>query len=336
MMAHAIPLSISAVVMSSSVDPSETPEQTRHRFLGVVALVGLIVCWSFVPVFLRGLKDSLDPWTANGLRYPLSALFYWPVLWIAYRRGSITGKLCVACLVPALFSTLGQVFWATSHYHLQASQIGFLVRANMVVVIVGSMLLFADERRLLGMPRFYVGLVLSIGGFIGLAMNREQTVIGGDQLGLAIIFFCCLFFGAYIVSVRKCLPHADPTLAFALVAQFCSVGLLIGMFAKGDYAVVATLDLQEWAMIAASSVLGIALGHLLLYVSVQRLGAALTTSCQSLTPFLTAVLAFVFLGERMTPRQWMSGVVIIIGALILLSVKNTIAQPPQEAPVSQD
>ncbi len=302
----------------------------RQRMYGIAALVALILMWGTVPVLLRGLTESIDLWTANGIRYPLSAILFWPYLFFAARRSpppdgtptrQLSWSVVRACMVPAFFSTCGQIFWAMSFYYLQASQVGFLIRATTIVVIIGSVILFADERVLLRRVRFYVGALLALAGFVALSLTGESVVDGANLPGLLVMLCCSLLFGAYIVSVRKCIPHVHPTLAFAVVCQMCSIVVGAVMFAVGDYEVVWGLSGREWLMVIASSILGIGLGHIMLYTAIVRLGASVTTTCQSAMPFVTAAIASVVLGEQLTPQQWAAGAVIVIGALILLSVK---------------
>ena len=119
----------------------------------------------------------------------------------------------------------------------------------------------------------------------------------------------------------------NPILAFAIVAQLCSIVLFIAMFVKGDYTVIARLSPRDWTLLVASSLLGIGFGHVLLYMAVIRLGASVTTTCQSAMPFLTAAIASVMLGEQLTAGQWLSGCVIIAGAIILLTVRQSLSKP---------
>ena len=93
------------------------------------------------------------------------------------------------------------------------------------------------------------------------------------------------------------------------------------MIVQGDYEVVWSLSGREWTMLVTSSILGIGLGHIMLYTAIVRLGASVTTTCQSAMPFVTAAIASIALGETLTAQQWGAGVVIVIGALVLLSVK---------------
>ncbi|MHB8866044.1 MAG: EamA family transporter, partial [Pirellulaceae bacterium] len=55
-----------------------------------------------------------------------------------------------------------------------------------------------------------------------------------------------------------------------------------------------------------------------LYAAVPRLGAAVSSAAQTLTPFLTMVLAAWFLGESMNRLEWSAGMMMVVGAAVLL------------------
>ena len=56
---------------------------------GSAFLLGNILCWAAVPVLLRYLTNALDAWTANGIRYPLAAVFFLPILVVTWRSGVV-------------------------------------------------------------------------------------------------------------------------------------------------------------------------------------------------------------------------------------------------------
>ena len=76
--------------------PSMTSTRSQFRRLdihGMAALLAVILCWGCVPVMLRGLIHAVDPWVANGIRFPLAAILYWPVLiYLSYPCGWALGK----------------------------------------------------------------------------------------------------------------------------------------------------------------------------------------------------------------------------------------------------
>ena len=306
----------------------EEPAMKTHqssRLSGSFFLFGSVLCWGTIPVLLRSLTGSIDAWTANGLRYPLAAMLYWPVLVYAFHSGHLTRSVVARCLVPAVLTLIGQVFWALAPYYLPASSIGFFIRASLVWSLLGAMILFPDERPLLASYRFWIGIVLSVVGFVVLSASKLRFDADVSGVGITIILICGIFFGLYAVSVRSCLRGVNPLVAFGVVSQFVSAGTLTAMFVAGRYEAVWSLDGRGWSAVIGSSLLGIALGHAFLYSAIRRLGAAITSGSLTLTPFVTAVLASAFLNESMSVLAWSAGTTMVIGALFMLTAQNRIS-----------
>jgi drug/metabolite transporter (DMT)-like permease len=292
----------------------------------VIALAGCIVCWGAVPVMLRYLTGSIDAWTANAVRYPLSAVLFWPVLWVCFRSDRLTWGLLARCLLPGLLAFVGQVLWATAPYYLPASMISFFIRLAFVWSMLAAMAIFADERRLLGSRGFYVGVALCSAGFIALSWSKMQEDDQVTTTGVVIMLGCSLVFGLYGVAVRGLLRNVHPLLAFGVVSQIVSIGTLILLPLYGDVAILGTLPRFDWFVLAASSVMGIAMGHFFMYTAVQDLGPTITSAVGTTGPFITVILAGIFLGEHLTLAQWSAGITIIIGALLLLRVQDRLAR----------
>ena len=309
--------------MSSWEVQIDSEIEQRWR-VGVAAMALGTLCWGLTPVFLRSLASSVDAWTANGFRYPMAAILYWPLLLSAFRDRRLHSGLIWKCTIPAVFALSGQVFWALSHYELEASQIGFFIRVSTLWTLVGSMWLFPDERKLLGLPGFYGGVAMITIGYVVLA-SPTTALVAPSVHGLTLIGLCSLFFGMYIVSVRWQLPKANPVLAFATVSQFVAAGSLIGMFLFGEPRSLLHQSPRAWMLLICSSILGIACGHILMYTSIQRLGASITSISQSLMPLVTAIAAGLTLGETLTFYQWIGGVVMLIGTIVLLLLKQVTA-----------
>jgi drug/metabolite transporter (DMT)-like permease len=299
---------------------------------GSAALLGSVLCWATVPVLLRHLAGSIDAWTANGIRYPLSAMLYWPVLWHAYRHGQLNRYVAARCVIPAILALAGQVFWALAPYHLAANAIGFFIRFALVWSVLGAVILFRDERLLLRLPRFYLGMGLCVGGFIALSMSAGFSDADISSTGVVIMLFCSLFFGLYAVSVRLFLRGMNSLIGFGVVSQYVSIGTVTAMLVWGSPTVVPDLTAETWAALALSSLLGIAMGHFFLYAAIQRVGAAITAGVQSVTPFLTVGIAFIFLGESLTMTQWGAGIMMVAGAAVLLSAQHVIGENRNETP----
>lgn len=80
----------------------------------------------------------------------------------------------------------------------------------------------------------------------------------------------------------------------------------------------ASWEKSGWLM--ASGIIGLTLGDTLFFVSIRRLGAALTAAIQCLTPPLNAIIDWVHLDKPMTPIQVIGMVVIVVSvAGVILS-----------------
>jgi drug/metabolite transporter (DMT)-like permease len=295
---------------------------SSNSLSGAAFLLGSVFCWGAVPVLLRSLTDVLDAWTANGIRYPMAAVLYWPVLAVAFQSGRLDRCVIGRCLAPALLALGGQILWALAPYHLPASAIGFFVRMSLLWSLAAAMAFFPDERRLLASPRFHAGILLAVAGFLVLSVNKLKLDAEVSGTGIVIILACSFFFGLYAVSVRQFLRGIHPLVAFGVVSQIVSAGTLAAMLTAGRYADLLSLRKPDWVIVAASSILGIALGHVFLYASVKRLGAAITSGAQTLTPFVTAALAWAILGESLSAVGWCGGVGMVVGATVLLMAQN--------------
>lgn len=311
-----------------------TPSTNRElggEMTGSAFLLANIVCWSAVPVLLRYLTGSIDAWTANGVRYPMSSILYWPVLLSAWRTGELGGETLRRCIVPSIFAFGGQVFWALAPYYLPASAIGFFLRSSLAFALAGAMWLFPDERRLLRSPKFYAGLGLLIGGFVVMSIRKVQLDAEVTTTGIVIMLLCSVFFGCYGVSVRYFLHGINPLVGFGLVSHYVSFGTVTAMLAWGDYQRLYGLPYQDWMVLGGSSLVGVALGHFFLYSAVTRLGAAITSGAQTLTPFLTLLLAGWFLQERLSGLEWAAGLTMVVGTIMLLWAQNQLLSKARAA-----
>jgi drug/metabolite transporter (DMT)-like permease len=303
---------------------------TTRRFdlIGTLALAANVVFWGCTPVLLKELTGHVeDGWTANGLRYPLAAVLYWPVLFSGWRSGRLDRRLLGRAMVPASLAMAGQIFWALSPYYVGAITMGFLIKGAVVWGIVGAMVLFPEERPLLRSKRFYGGLALAAAGVVALSVAQgalEDRVTG---LGVLFLLACSLFFGLYGVSVRYTMSGVHPLLAFAVVSQCVAAGTLTLMVLWGDPGAALDLPPEGWALVAASSLLGIATSHVFYYVALLRLGASLATSMHLVGPFVTLAAASIFLGESMGAFEWGAGLVLIAGGGLLLAAQEKLRLP---------
>ena len=312
------------------------PDNTSRREVSIALGCTLLaaVCFGGIPAFLRHLRLYLDPWTVNAVRYSTAALFWLPFVLVMSRRGKAAhpaGKrsIWVAALVPTAFNLAGQVGWAWCPYYAKAATVGFGVRASFLFTIVFGLLIIPAERVLARRPLFIFGAVASLGGILLMYLQAlaagvevaETAAADGGAVGMAIILGTAVFWGGYSVAVRHCLAGYPLRLAFGVICLYTAACLIALMLLFGDYGRLAELPVAQWGMMLFSAMSGIAFGHVLLYRGIHGLGPVTTSGITMVYPFVTFAVAAVFLGESLTGVQWLGGLAIVAGGLMLVKAK---------------
>jgi drug/metabolite transporter (DMT)-like permease len=299
------------------------------------ALIGAVICWSAVPLMLRYLAVRgivPDGWTSNAVRYPVSALLYTPWLIPAIRDRSLR-RLWLLALIPTIPNLAGQTCWAWAPYYIDAGLTTFIVRLSVVWTMVGAVIFFPDERALLRSPLFWIGTAMNVAGFLAIVLYSHSLAAGATKIGVLISVGCSVFWALYIIGVRKAMGRVNPLTAFAVVSLYTSVAFL-AMAPLGEPSLLLRMTVSQWALLLFSAVVGIAAAHGMYYIAVQRLGAMIPSTVNTIAPFLTAAASSLWFGEVIRAEQWVGGLIAAVGSgLVIWSQRSLAAAVPIEPAV---
>jgi len=315
------------VFMSTPPQASPIAPPPLSPTTGVVTVLLTLLGWSSVPLFIKHFSHDIDHWTSNGWRYGFSALLWLPVVLVAAYRRRLPAGLWKAALVPAMFNTLGQVAFAWAHYKIDPGLLTFGLRTQIAFVAVGAFWLFPGERAVIRSKWYIAGLVMVVCGAAGTIL-MGKPMQGPTTLGVVLAISSGLLFASYALSVRKFMVGMHPVLAFAAISQYTAAVIVLLMLALGKDYGAGALDLTrgQFALLLLSSVIGIALGHVFYYISIARLGVAVSSGVIQLQPFIVAVASYFLFREVLKPQQWASGCVAVLGAVMMLTVQQRMAR----------
>ena len=188
-----------------------------------------------------------------------------------------------------------------------------------VIVFIAPALVAIGARFLFDEPLTRIKL-------ISLGLSLVGCVLVSDVLNLARPFFnpagilvgllSGVTFAAYSLFGKRAIAHNDP---WKTTAYFFVFGTALLFFMQPpDQFFSMGAELPAWALLivlGAGPTLG---GYALYTASLRDLPASVASLVSSLEPALTALLAFLFLGERMSLIQIMGGAM-VVGAVALLS-----------------
>lgn len=307
------------------MSPGHTP---RDQLVGTITIVLTLISWSSIPLFLRHFADSIDAWTSNGWRYGFSALLWAPVLVFALWRKKLPPGLWRAAVVPSVINAVGQVTFTWAHYKIDPGLLTFGLRSQMIFVAVGAFLMFPPERRIIRHPFYLFGLGGMLVGTVGVMMLGDDPLRGARVSGIVLAILSGGFFAAYGLAVRKYMVGFPSTLAFAAISQYTALAMVALMITLGRRGGLEALELpsDQFILLLLSAVIGIALGHVLYYVSLHRLGVAVSAGVLQLHPFLVSVGSFLLFNEILSPLQWGGGVLAVAGAILMLAIQGRISR----------
>ncbi len=253
-----------------------------------------------------------------------------PLLVVGWRRGTLPEGIWRRALVPAVVNCAGQVCFALTPYYIGPGLAGFLLRISLVVSTAGALVLFVDERVLVRSVVFWGGMGLVVAGSIGTVVLGVAPIEGATAVGIALGLAAGAFFGLYGLSVQYWMRGIPAATSFSAISLYTAVGMvtLMLLFGESRGAEAFELSLGNWGILVVSALIGIALGHVFYYAAMARLGVAVASAVIQLAPFLGGAASVVIFHEVLTVGQWVSGLVLLVGAWFLLRAEQARPKDP--------
>ncbi|MDO4558706.1 MAG: DMT family transporter [Planctomycetia bacterium] len=285
-------------------------------------------------------ETKLDPWTLNGVRYGISALVWLPFL-LPRRRNCMyvkellpggverTRSLWRDAVVPSIVNSISQTAYGLSFLYISASTVGFALRLSVIPTIFFGYFLLREERRLLRSRGFWCGTFLSSVGLAGVVQDEIPWMVGGgdDWLrGGVATGMTMIFWGAYSVAVQKKTKCYSSIQSFAVISLYTACVMVIGAILFGDLHSLTLISGRCLTEIVVSSLIGIALGHVLYYYAIATLGSIVASSILLLSPLVTKGLAMAFLGEPLGWAGVFGGAILLAGGFQIMCVQASVGR----------
>jgi drug/metabolite transporter (DMT)-like permease len=310
---------------AGSAQSTDTPHAS---VFGAVMIVMTLVGWSSVPLFLRHFAEFIDLWTSNGWRYGFSALLWAPVLLMGAYWRKLPKHLWRAAVVPSAINATGQVFFTWAHYKIDPGLLTFGLRSQIIFAAIGAYLMFPGERPIIRARPYLIGGALVLLGTSAAVFLADDPVDLTHTIGVTLAVLSGLFFAFYGLSVRKYMRGVNSVVAFAAISQYTAAAMVALMLTFGDeYGLTAlAMETDQFVWLLISAVIGIALGHVFYYMSIARLGVAVSAGVLQLQPFGVAVGSYLLFTEVLTLGQWIGGCVAVSGAVLMLGIQRVITK----------
>lgn len=136
------------------------------------------------------------------------------------------------------------------------------------------------------------------------------------EIGIAYALLAGILWGVGPLLLKRALKHTNVSTA-TLLEQNVSVLLLVGLATySGEIREINFTSRAFWAFFLAGAV-GASFGKVFYYKGIDKVGASKATSVKNSSPFLTAILAVLFLSESVSWLLFAGVTLIVLGIAVL-------------------
>jgi drug/metabolite transporter (DMT)-like permease len=225
--------------------------------------------------------------------------------------------------LAGLFFGLDLAAWATGINAGGATIPTLLANHAPIWVGLGAWLIFKEKLS----PLFWLGLALALAGVIAvLDLDFSQLQLGP---GAVFALLAAFFYGAYQLTAQVGRDDLDALSFFWIAAVSSTSTLLVLVFILGDpltgYSTFSILNFLALGVIVQG------LGWMLINFAQGYLPASQVSPTLLLQPVGTAILAGPLLGESFTAQQWLGGLTVLLGIVVVFRsrrVRRIVANIP--------
>jgi len=188
-----------------------------------------------------------------------------------------------------------------------------------LVILIGKIFLkeSISTKQIIAILITYLGVIITFWG--ELQYNDDHVVLGG-----ILIFLSALTYASYLVGSGWLIPKFGVK-AFTSYAMLVSTVCVILHYLITDRTSIFEYPYQVYVLGILMAIFSTVIPSFLVSLAIKKLGASNFSILGSIGPISTILLAYFFLGERLTPLQILGAIIVIIGIMVVSRTKRKIA-----------
>jgi len=293
----------------------------KKRFSTVdIMLIGMSFVWGINFSVIKVALTDLSPLSFNSIRFSLASFLLLTLLLVhernlSFRREDI-GRLFLLGLIG---NTLYQLCFINGIALTTAGNSSLILAIMPIFVVLLSSILRVEK---VG-RRVWQGAILSFIGIFLIVWGAGRTLNMTDQslIGDLLILVGTIFWSTYTVLSKPLLQRYTPLKLTTLTMAMGTPPLVLVSIPSLKEQNWNSVSLQGWLSLAYSSCFAIAIGYVIWYTGVSRIGSARTALYENLITVIAVAVAWLFLSETMAPLQIL-GAALVLTSLYLVTRKH--------------
>ncbi len=253
------------------------------------------------------------------IRWLIAVLCLLPFVWWKEKKITFPKKALIPLLLMGLTGVLlfNFLMFLALEY-TSADNVGLLSTLNPISIAVASFFFYREKLNLRQMSAMLIslfGILIVIShGYLSNLLSFHFNI--GDMFMLGAV----AIWGLYSVSARKAMTQVSPYNATLWAGIFGSLLNLPFVLVTSDGIVDPTASF--WWAILYSSIGATVLAMIFWNIGIQKVGSVKSGMFLNFNPIFTALLAFFFLGEKLTIPQTAGSIIVILGVYFFTAPKK--------------
>lgn len=288
------------------------------KFKALIALLATVLIWSVSAIIARTLVQEISPMVLSLLRMGTATLLFLPFV-IKYRpwnKPQFKNLLAISLL--SSINTLSFI-WGIQYTSASASQ---LIYAAIPIFIVLINIVILREKvspgKILGVVLGFMGLLY----IVYLSVIEKGSTISGYFIGNFAIFVAATGWLFYILLSKRMSKDFNP-------AEIGGVSIFVTLFVNILLVIIEQVTLHPtniWNLNALlgglyMGVFGTFLTYILFQYGLKYLSPLTTSLANYIQPITTAILAGIFLNEKLTANFTLGSVFVFAGIFLTTTLE---------------
>ncbi|MER8825169.1 DMT family transporter [Mesorhizobium sp. M0938] len=284
----------------------------------IMAMVLSAACWGLATVMTKGALSVVPPFLMLTMQLSASIAFLWLAVGVTRQTVHLdkgaTRLALSGVLEPGLSYGVGVPGLALT----SAAAASVIGATETALVTLFAWLMLKERLKI----HLLVMIAVAMGGVVLITASAAEGEGGGSAAGNLLVLLGTVFAALYVINSRVLIADVAP---LPLAAMQQSVGfvfallLLIGSWLFGLEHLPESIPAWLIFLALASGVVQYALAFWFYLIGLQVLPAGTAAAILTLIPVFGVGGAMVFLGEELTPPQWL-GCTIVIAATAAMTL----------------
>ena len=299
------------------------PKFVSERMLPHVILVFAMILWSSSFIGFKVALSVYSPFEVVAGRMIVASLFCIPVakeLWAVLKNKELRFFLLIGVLFEPCIYFLCETF---ALLYTSAAQAGMVLALTPLCVGAGAWFFLKEKLSL----QTWFGFIVAVIGIVWLSFSGEASQTAPHPLlGNILEFGAVLCAMGYTLCVRRLVRSVRPIVYTAAMAFGGAIFYIPLTFLPISVEpVILDIVVPTWMPLASIAYLGFAvslLGYGFYNFGLTRLPAGEVAAYVNLIPIITLGMGVLWLGEYLTPVQYLASALVVVGIILSQTAKK--------------